>query len=252
MLLSGINFTLLILGMKGKVDRLWKDEETRWYILAILFFTLFIGTGLFITYSVLSPESTLAEQGYAGSIEEAMRKAFFMVIAGITSTGYAVADYTTWPNLLWVTMFIIMLLGGCAGSTSGGMKQVRVILLLKNSIAECKRRIHPNAIIPAKLNSKPVKQQTMSDVMAFFFWYILITVITVVIFSACGLSFENSIGTAFSAINNVGLAIGDYGPSGNYANFPVVAKWWASLIMVVGRLEIFTILLLISPTLWKK
>ncbi len=253
MLLSGINFTILILGLRGKVSRLWKDEETRWYLTAILLFTLFLFVGLFIHYGWVEPAEPLqTTSDYLHFGETAFRKAFFMVCAAITSTGFAASDYMTWPRLLWVVVFIIMLLGGCAGSTSGGMKQIRVVLLLKNSLAECKRRIHPNAIIPAKLNGKPVTQQTMSNVTAFFFWYMLITVVTVIIFSATGLSFENAVGTAFSAIGNVGITIGDYGPSGCYVDFPVVAKWWASLVMVVGRLEIFTVLLLFSPTLWKK
>lgn len=253
MVLSGINFTLLIFGVKGKAKRLWKDEETRWYLLAILFFTGLLFVGLFTYYGLIEPEREFSTwRDYLAHGEESFRHAFFMVGAAITSTGFASTDYMLWPHLLWVALFIMMLLGGCAGSTSGGIKQIRVILLMKNSLAECKRRIHPNAIITAKVNGKPVGRQTMDNISAFFFWYIVIVVVTILIFCATGLDFENAVGTAFSAIGNVGITIGDYGPSGSYANFPVVAKWWASLVMVVGRLEIFTILLLFSPTLWKK
>lgn len=253
MMLSGINFTLLIYLFKGKPIRLWKDEETRWYVLSLLGFTLILATGLFIHYGFHEPDGDFLEtHDLLAHGEKALRKAFFMVTSAVTSTGFAASDYMTWPKLFWVFVFFLMLLGGCAGSTAGGIKQIRIILLLKNSIAECKRRIHPNAIIPTMLNKKPVPQQTMNNVMAFIFCYLSIIVICVLIFCTCGLPFDEAIGTAFSALGNVGVSIGQFGPMGSYANFPVVAKWVASLVMVIGRLEIFTILLLFSPALWKK
>lgn len=253
MFLSGINFTLIILAMKGKIGRLLRDEEARWYAATVGLCTMLLAVGLFLHYGFHEPTGELiSAQDFLAHGERAFRKAFFMVASAVTSTGFAASDYMTWPKLFWVFVFFLMLLGGCAGSTAGGLKQVRVVVMVKNCIAECHRRIHPNAIIPVKLNGKPVSQTTMNNVMAFFFWYMVIIVLTVMIFCTTGLPFDEAIGTAFSALGNVGVSIGQFGPSGSYADFPVVAKWWASVVMVIGRLEIFTILLLFSPSLWKK
>lgn len=253
MFLSGVNFTLLIFLFRGKPGRLWRDEEARWYTISVLIFTLILATGLFIHYGFHEPdESYLAHHNLMLHGEMALRKAFFMVCSAVTSTGFAASDYMTWPKLFWVFVFFLMLLGGCAGSTAGGLKQVRVVLMMKNCLAECKRRIHPNAIIPVKLNDKPVSYETMNNVGAFIFWYLVIIAVTVMVFCTCGLPFDEAIGTAFSSLGNVGVSIGQFGPTGSYADFPVVAKWWSSLVMVIGRLEIFTVLLLFSPTLWRK
>jgi len=242
MLLSGINFSLLILALLRKPQRLWNDEETHWYMAAVGIFTVLISAGLFIFNGQWSLE--------AG--EEAFRHGFFMVTAAITSTGYAVTDYMEWHVVLWVILFFLMFTGASSGSTSGGIKWVRLAIIFKNSHAEFKRRIHPNAIIPVKLNGKPVPAKTINNVVAFMIIYVLVIIITVVAFCACGLGFDEAIGTTVSAIGNVGISIGSYGPTGTYADFPTAAKWIMTLVMLIGRLEIFTVLLLFTPALWKK
>lgn len=253
MLLSGINFTLLIFVFKGKPKRMWKDEETRWYVISILIFTLVLAAGLFHHYGFIEPDDGYwTEHNLLTHGEKALRKAFFMVTSAVTSTGFAASDYMTWPRLFWAFVFFLMLLGGCAGSTAGGIKQVRVLLMVKNGLAECQRRIHPNAVIPAKLNGKPVATQTINNVMAFVFFYLLIIALTTLVFCTTGIPFDEAIGTAFSSLGNVGVSIGHFGPTGSYSNFPVVAKWTSSLVMLIGRLEIFTVILLFSPTLWRK
>lgn len=242
MFISGINFVILIYLVRGKARNSFKDEEFRWYTIAVVLFTLLLTAGLYIS----RPGWT------AIYMERSFRDSIFTVISAMTSTGYTISDYMYWPVVAWVVIFFLMLTGACAGSTAGGIKWVRLSIILKNGVAEFQRRIHPNAIIPVKLNDKAVPQQTITNIMAFLIFYIFIIVITAVIFCACGVNFDESIGAAVSAIGNVGISIGQFGPSGTYANFPVVAKWVMSFVMLIGRLEIFTVLLLFTRALWKK
>ena len=242
MFISGINFVLLIYLLRGKARNFFQDEELRWYSVAVLVFAVMLTVGLYI-----------ARPGWTGvQMERAFRDSIFTVISSMTSTGYTISDYMYWPVVAWVVIFFLMLTGACAGSTAGGIKWVRLAIIMKNGVAEFQRRIHPNAIIPVKLNEKNVPQQTINNIMAFLIFYIFIIVITVVIFSATGVNFDESIGAAVSAIGNVGISIGQFGPAGTYAEFPTVAKWVMSFVMLVGRLEIFTVLLLFTRALWRK
>ena len=242
MFISGINFVILIYLVRGKARNFFRDEELRWYTISVILFALLLTIGLYI----YRPGWTSIQ------MERSFRDSIFTVISAMTSTGYTISDYMYWPVVAWVVIFFLMLTGACAGSTAGGIKWVRLSIILKNGVAEFKRRIHPNAIIPVKLNEKAIPQQTINNIMAFLIFYIFIIVITVVIFCASGVNFDESIGAAVSAIGNVGISIGQFGPSGTYASFPIVAKWVMSIVMLIGRLEIFTILLLFTKVLWKK
>ena len=242
MFISGINFVLLIYLLRGKARYFFRDEELRWYSVAVAIFAVLLTLGLYI-----------ARPGWSGvEMERAFRDSLFTVISSMTSTGYTISDYMYWPVVAWVVIFFLMLTGACAGSTAGGIKWVRLAIILKNGVAEFQRRIHPNAIIPVKLNEKTVPQQTINNIMAFLIFYVFIIAITVVIFCATGVNFDEAIGSAVSAIGNVGISIGQFGPAGTYANFPIVAKWVMSIVMLIGRLEIFTVLLLFTKYLWKK
>ena len=242
MFVSGINFVILIYLVSGKARNFFRDEEFRWYTVAVVLFSLLLTIGLYI-----------ARPGWTGlHMERAFRDSIFTVISAMTSTGYTISDYMYWPVVAWVVIFFLMLTGACAGSTAGGIKWVRLSIILKNGVAEFQRRIHPNAIIPVKLNEKTIPQQTINNIMACLIFYIFIIVITVVVFCASGVNFDESIGAAVSAIGNVGISIGQFGPSGTYAEFPTVAKWVMSFVMLIGRLEIFTVLLLFTKALWKK
>lgn len=242
MFISGINFVMLLYLIRGKVRNFFQDEELRWYGMAVGLFSIILTIGLYIA----RPTWTFMEA------ERAFRDSIFTVISAMTSTGYTISDYMHWPLVAWVTIFFLMFTGACAGSTAGGIKWVRLSIIFKNGIAEFQRRIHPNAIIPVKFSNKNVSQQTINNIMAFLIFYILIIVITVVIFCACGINFDEAIGSSVSAIGNVGISIGQFGPSGTYAEFPAIAKWVMSMVMLIGRLEIFTILLLFTRVLWKK
>lgn len=253
MFLSGLNFTQLIYLFRGKRERLVRDEETRWYAVAVGVATLLLSTGLFIHYGIGHDISTIESvKHFFVTSERALRKGFFMVCSAMTSTGFAASDYMTWPKLLWVFVFFMMFTGASSGSTAGGIKWVRIAIFAKSAWAELKRRIHPNAVIPVRFNGVTVREQTISNIVAFMFFYIGIIVLAVLIFCASGVAFDESIGTAVSAIGNVGVSIGQFGPSGTYADYPTVAKWTATVVMLIGRLEIFTVLLLFSRSLWKK
>lgn len=253
MFLSGLNFTQLIYLFRGKPQRLFSDEETRWYACAIGIATLILSTGLFIHYGIGHDISTIESvKHFFVTSERALRKGFFMVCSAMTSTGFAASDYMTWPKLLWVFVFFMMFTGASSGSTAGGIKWVRIAIFAKSAVTEIQRRIHPNAVIPVRFNGHTLREQTTSNVMAFMFFYILIIVLAVLVFCASGVAFDEAIGTAVSAIGNVGVSIGQFGPSGTYADYPTVAKWVATFVMLIGRLEIFTVLLLFSRALWKK
>lgn len=242
MFVSGINFVMLIYLLRGKAKNLLRDEEVRWYSAAVAVFAVALTLGLYI-----------ARPGWSAiEMERAFRDSLFTVISSMTSTGYTISDYMYWPVVAWVVIFFLMLTGACAGSTAGGIKWVRLSIIIKNGVAEFQRRIHPNAIIPVKLNEKTVPQQTINNIMAFLIFYVFIIAVTVVIFCASGVNFDESIGAAVSAIGNVGISIGQFGPSGTYAEFPTVAKWVMSFVMLIGRLEIFTVLLLFTKALWRK
>jgi len=154
--------------------------------------------------------------------------------------------------VLWVLVFFLMFSGGASGSTSGGMKWVRIAIFAKSALAEIKRRIHPNAIIPVRFNGRTMSDNTKSNIVAFVFFYFIIIGLATLWFCGCGIGFDESLGIAVSMIGNVGVSIGQWGSSGCYAAMPIAAKWVATFVMLIGRLEIFTVLLLFSRALWKK
>jgi Trk-type K+ transport systems, membrane components len=259
MLLSGINFSQIIFFLRGKPDKLYHDEETRWYVGAVLICTVVLTLGLFVYYAFIQPAEWLPAllernmlRGYAAHAEWAFRNSFFTTCAAITSTGFASADYMLWPKLIWVFVFLMMFTGGASGSTAGGIKWVRIAIFAKNAFAEMYRRIHPNAVLPIRFNGRPLSQTVTNNVMAFLFFYVVIIILATMIFIACGISPGEAFATAVSGMGNVGESLGQYGPAGNYANFPIVAKWVMTVVMLIGRLEIFTVLLLFSPVLWRK
>ena len=250
MLLAGVNFGLIILFFRGKPGRLWHDEETKWYLSAVGVVTAVLTIGLMVQW--LMDSFVASSNEFFSHLEMAFREGLFTTIATMTSTGFGIADYMTWPPFLWVVVFFLMFTGASSGSTSGGMKWVRLMIFVKSGFAEFKRRIHPNAIVPVKLNGKPITQQTTNNVMAFVQFYLMILIVTVLIFCGTGVDFDESIGAAVSALGNIGPSIGQYGPAGTYALFPTTAKWVMTLVMLIGRLEIFTVLLLFTKALWKK
>ncbi|WP_340202099.1 TrkH family potassium uptake protein [Ascidiimonas sp. W6] len=249
MFIAGTNFILSYFAFKGRFQKIIKDEEFKFYSLFIFIFSV-------VTAAIIYFESDVAVSAYHpqiwGELESAFRHALFQVIAVITTTGFVSADYTSWAPFLTVFFFGLMFLGGSAGSTSGGVKVVRHLLMIKNGLLEFKRTLHPNAVIPVRYNNKSVSSDIVFNILGFFILYMLLFVIGALILGLMGLDFETAIGTAASSLGNVGPSFGDLGPLNNYDSLPVAGKWWCSFLMLLGRLELFTVLIILTPFFWKK
>jgi trk system potassium uptake protein TrkH len=183
--------------------------------------------------------------------KESIRLAAFQVVSIVTTTGYATADFSAWGPFLVLVIFILMFTGGSAGSTGGGIKMVRLLLLAKNSRQELRRLIHPNAVIPVRLNHKAVSQNTMYNVLAFIVFYFFITGISSIIISAMGYDLSSSFSAVAASLGNIGPGLGKVGPTMNYAHFPIFGKWFLSFLMLLGRLELFTVLVLFTKWFYK-
>lgn len=237
MILAGTNFSLHYFLLQGQFKRVFRDSEYHVYLFIIFVATAIITLGLY----------------YVGESEEvAFRNALFQVTSVITTTGFVSSDYMLWPTYLWIIIFLLFFTGGMAGSTSGGIKNIRLYLLVQNSYLSLKRLIHPNAIIPVRLGNKVVGEDVIFKTMAFFFIYVLCFALGMFFMSVLGVDFETSAGTVASALGNVGPGLGTVGAINPYTNIPDVGKWILSFCMLLGRLEFFTILVLLTPSFWKK
>lgn len=240
MFLSGINFTLLyMLFLKGNFHRLFHNTEFHWYMGTVGCFTIFTTVALVFT----SPMG----------LEESFRKAVFQVVSLQTTTGFISADYMTWVPVLWTLMCLIMFFGACAGSTTGGIKCIRIAIMSRVTKNEFKRIIHPNAVLPVRINNQQViSTTTKSAVLAFIFLYMAIFFIGWIALMIFGVGFEEAYSVAISSLGNVGPGIGKCGPAYSWSGLPDAAKWISALLMLVGRLELFTVLLLFTPGFWKR
>lgn len=186
------------------------------------------------------------------SVEKAFRDSLFQVVSIMTTTGFATADYLDWLPFLTVLIFMLMFFGGSAGSTGGGIKIIRLVLVLKNSALEFKRLLHPNAILPVHFDHHNVDQKITMNVLAFIGVYIIIFVLGTIVMSVMHLDLNTSMGATIACLGNIGPGIGDVGPSSNFFFIPAAGKWFLSFLMLMGRLELFTVLILFSPSFWRK
>lgn len=248
MLLAGTNFVLSYFIFTKKFQKIIADEEFKVYLSFILVFTLLA------TAVILNQENTtVLENSFPWpQIETSFRAALFQVIAIITTTGFVSADFTQWTPFLTVVFFGLMFLGGSSGSTSGGVKVVRHMLMIKSGFLEFKRALHPNAIIQSRYNNKTVSDSIAYNILGFFILYMLSFIIGAVGFGSLGINFESAVGLSASTLGNVGPALGDFGPSSNYTALPNPGKLWASFLMLLGRLELFTVLIILTPFFWRK
>jgi trk system potassium uptake protein TrkH len=238
MAIAGTNFTLIYFVIKGKLKKVFSNEEFKYYMLLIAIFTL-IG---FSTLATITNDN----------LELAFRNSLFQVVSIITTTGYTIADYTSWGTLLTFLFFIMMFIGASAGSTAGGVKIVRHVILFKNSFLEMKRLLHPSAIIPVRFNNKAISQNITFNILAFIMIYILVFTIGALTMSLIGLDFTTAVGSVASTLGNVGPGIGNVSPSYSFSAIPTVGKWFLAFLMLLGRLELFTIMMLLTPYFWRK
>lgn len=238
MILASLNFSLLVLCLKGKFGKLFHDCETRWFIGSVSFLTLAVAATLFL------------QSHYP--LEEAFRKALFQISTLHTSCGLVTDDYTLWPHFTWILLLFAMLAGGCTGSTAGGIKNMRFAILYHAIRNEFKRLIHPNAVLPVRINQHVVSHTTLNTVAMFTLFYLLCGFVGSLLFMLCGIDFLEAITTSIAALGNVGLGFGEYGPAYTMSGMPDAAQWIVSFLMLIGRLELFSVLILFSPMFWKE
>ena len=246
MFIAGTNFVLSYFGFKGKFKKIIENEEFRIYSLFIALCTVIVGSVIYFNTDFLSDFS----DGFT-RIEGVFRHALFQVVSIITTTGFTTADYTAWTPMLLLIFFGLMFVGGSAGSTAGGFKVMRHLLIIKNGLLQFKRILHPNAILPIRYNKKSVSSEIMYNILGFFIVYMLSFMAGTLVFSILGLDFSSSLGVSASSLGNVGPSIGDFGPSSTFYDLPVLAKWWSSFLMLLGRLELYTVLIIITPYFWR-
>jgi len=237
MVLAGTNFTLHYLLLHRHFSRVFRNEEFRYYLLMMLGMGVLTG-GLLMAFHHLPAE-------------KALRDGLFQVVSIVTTTGFITSDYLTWKPFIWMLVFVLMFTGGSAGSTGGGIKAIRTLLLIKSSLVELKRLVHPRAYVPVRYDKKPVSQEVIFRVLAFFFFYMASIIAGVMVMSFLGLDFETAVGAVVASVGNIGPGIGGVGPVENYANIHDAGKWVLSFLMLIGRLEIFTVLILLSPAFWR-
>lgn len=250
MFLAGSNFVLSYFAFTGKIKKVFQDDEFLTFAKFIFFFSM-------IVFAILISQVDLTNGSFDhpqvwGKTESSLRHSFFQVLAIVTTTGFVTADYTAWSPFMTIFFFGLMFLGGSAGSTSGGIKVVRHLLMIKSGFLEFKRALHPNAIIQSRYNGKVVSKEIIGNILGFFILYMISFIIGSLVFGFMGLDFENAVGVAASSLGNVGPAIGDFGPASNYSQLPALGKYWSSFLMLMGRLELFTVLILFTPFFWMK
>ena len=239
MFLGGTSFVLLYRAAHGDFKPIWKNDVFRTYVGII--FTCYILFVIAIFY-----------HGQAYSVKAVTLDPIFQIVSTITSTGYEVSSFSSWGTFALSLVFALMFFGACAGSTSGGAKIDRLIYLLKNCRNEIVRCVHPNNIFTVRVNDRVIPHETVSKVIAFLCLYVIIIMVGGILLTALGLPLVDSFFSAFSCISNTGLGAGVTGYGGSYSIVPDVGKWILALIMMIGRLELFTVLILFTPAFWKK
>jgi trk system potassium uptake protein TrkH len=237
MLLSGTNFVIHYHLFKKKFKQINKNEELKFYLGVVL--VIGFSITLMLYFNMDKP------------FEAAFRESFFQVTSIITCTGYSTADYLLWPNYAWFIIFLAMFFGGSTGSTAGGIKMVRHVVLFKNFSRMIKRMVEPKAIIPLKLNGTTVSDDSNNTILSFIFLYILLFIVGSVTLLLIGIDIETAASSVATCMAGIGPGLGTVGPASNFAHLPGIAKAILSFLMITGRLEIYTVLVLFNRNFWK-
>ncbi|WP_461209540.1 TrkH family potassium uptake protein [Desulfocurvus sp. DL9XJH121] len=238
MLIAGANFTLHYNVLRGRPAIMFRDPEFRFFM------------GVFVVWTGLS---AFAEWGPTyEDLGSALRFSSFQVASILTTTGFATADYELWRPLSQALLLLLMFLGGCAGSTGGGMKCMRILLLLKMAYSELFRLIHPRAVTSVKLGRTTVKPDVLSSITGFFMLFLGLFIVSSFILASLGVDVVTSFAAVVACIGNIGPGLGAVGPTDNYAHLPDMAKWVLIFCMLLGRLEIYTVIILLVPEFWRK
>ncbi len=251
MILAGINFALHYRMLRGQFVSLRRDAELNVYLSIMAVSTLLLVVAVWEPLAYTDSAGRTEALTYA-SFSESFRKAAFQAVAIVTTTGFGTADYELWPAMANSVLFFLFFSGGMAGSTGGGIKVIRHVLLYKNSFTELKQLIHPNAVMHIRINGQIVSKEIMGNVLSFFVLYFALLGFSTLVMSTMGLDVLSSFSVAMSSIGNVGPAFGDFGPTETYAPIPAFGKWVLALLMMAGRLELFTVLVLFSVAFWKR
>ena len=236
MLLSAINFSLYIIAVKGRWKQLWQNVELKWFASSVGLLTLIVSVALILS------------NGYG--VEEAFRKSLFQVATCHTSCGFATDDYNLWPPFTWMLLIFAMLSGGCTGSTSGGIKNLRMIIVSHCIRNQFRQILHPRAVLPIKAGSM-LDNKLVTMVLVFIAAYMSVAFIGWTLLMAFGVGFTESMSTVISSMGNVGPGLGSFGPAFSWAALPDGAKWILSSLMLIGRLEIFGFLLIFYRATWR-
>jgi trk system potassium uptake protein TrkH len=237
MFLAGINYSLYYYGIRGDVIRFWRSSEFKFYLTAIL------GAVVLVTLNNLSAYP---------DIWMSLRYSSFQAVSIMTTTGFTTTDYEAWAPFCQVILLFSMFFGAMIGSTGGGMKQIRVLLMLKQGYRELYQLIHPRAMTTLKLDGKHVTKEILGSIWGFLFLFLIICVLGTIIMAALGMDMITAFSTVVSATSNVGPAFGEAGPTDGYHGLPTAGKWVLMFCMFAGRLEIFTFVVIFVPRYWKK
>lgn len=249
MILSSINFSLYYYAIMKKINILFKNEELRFFLCIICFFVV-----LFIILFEYTIHNLDYLKKYPIGIEETFRTALFHVITIITSSGFSAQkfDYVIWGAPYWMPTILLMAIGGCAGSTSGGIKVVRFLICIKSTLNEFKLQIHPRAVLGVRINGQMISNERVRKTLDFIFLYIMLVAIGMTILNFMGCDIDTAFGSCISMLSNIGPSTGATGPANNYSIIPTGGKWLMSSFMLIGRLEIYTVLFLLLPNYWKE
>jgi len=238
MFLAGVNYSLYFFVFKGKISRLWRSSEFKFYLTVTAIATIMITLNVW----KLSFDS----------LTDSFRHSLFQVVSLMTTTGYATADYEKWSSFAQIILVTTMFFGGMIGSTGGGIKQVRILLMLKQGYREMYQLIHPRAVTTVKIDEKFLDKEVLGSIWGFVFLFLGVCIIATIGMAAVGMDMITSATTVISATCNVGPALGEAGPAENYASIPDTGKWILIFCMLTGRLEVYTVLILLVPHFWKK